>query len=81
MRVEYEKTIMEKIDDVIIDAKRNNKVINSIVLDPNETQEIRKYVENNIDKFYNTCIGISYTGVRFPLLYKGVKLKIEGQRT
>ena len=81
MRVEYEKTIIEKIDDVILDAKRNNKKINSIVLDPNETEEMRKYVENNIQKFYKDCIGISYTGVRFPLAYNGVKIKIEGQRT
>ena len=39
MKVIYKKSIVEKIDDAIIEAKKNNKNIERIVLNQEEWEE------------------------------------------
>lgn len=69
MKVIYE-TILDQIDNIIADAKKQGKIIKKIILDKKETTELEKFIEQtwkvaarNIPVDFALISSINYSGV------------------
>jgi hypothetical protein len=84
MIANYEKTLLEKVDDLVMDAELTNRKLISVTLDETEAQELVNYIKKNEECFYKDFLGEEYRGylydgVKFPVTYNGIKLKLQGQ--
>lgn len=70
MKVVYKKSIVEKFEDAIIEAKKLNKEIDHIVLTTSEYMQLQHYVHTMSslyfdDGFKMEVISYSFMGVKF----------------
>lgn len=68
MKVIYKKPIVEMIDDAIIEAKKNNKDIEKVVLNQEEWEELQDFITR-------CCIFIPPPKGDF--MFGGVKIEVE----
>lgn len=65
MQVVYEKSILEKIDDAIIEAKKSNKKIEKFVLTRKEWRELYEhFCDYPIKTLNHTVDGIKIQGIK-----------------
>lgn len=75
MKVHYEKTMIEKLEDALVQAKKDNRMIDHIELTPAEWHRLRDEVHEISNKSFNPVhIWASHrtqTGQ-----YRGVPIKV-----
>lgn len=70
MKVVYKKSIVEKFEDAIIEAKKLNKEIDYIVLTTSEYMQLQHYVHTMSSLYFDDglkmeVISYSFMGVKF----------------